>query len=163
MDDGSSWAEYAVLPQVKEFASSSATGVDDIYPIIQRVLAGEPASPMHFAITPIGGSRMIASVGSHTISPINGTAEVTYDVAPSHWNHGIATAACTAACRWGFEVKGWNRIQATTLVPHRRSQRVLEPCGFRREGILRSFRLVRGQPAHYGLYSVLPGELRPAA
>jgi RimJ/RimL family protein N-acetyltransferase len=121
MDDAGAWAEYAVLPEVKEFTSFSASTVDDICPIIQRVLADEPASPVHFAIVPLGGTRMIASVGFHTISPLNGTAEIPYDVAPSHWNRGIATAACKAASLWGFEVKRWNRIQATTLLPHVRS------------------------------------------
>lgn len=163
MEDVDAWAAYALLPEVKEFTSSTVESVDDIRPIVQRVLAAEPASPIHFAIVPAGSAEMIASVGFHTISPINGTAEITYDVAPSHWNRGIATAACRAASLWGFESKGWHRIQATTLLPHARSQRVLERCGFKREGIVRSYRLVRGGPADYWLYSVLPGEVTGAA
>jgi RimJ/RimL family protein N-acetyltransferase len=106
---------------------------------------------------------MVASVGFHTISQLNGTAEITYDVAPPFWNRGIATAACSAASRWGFEVKRWHRIQATTVLLHARSQRVLERCGYRREGIVRNFRLVRGLPTDYWLYSVLPGEVHGAA
>jgi RimJ/RimL family protein N-acetyltransferase len=42
-------------------------------------------------------------------------------------------------------------------------QRVLERCGFNREGMVRNFRLVRGGPAHYWLYSLLPGDLNRAA
>lgn len=64
-DDASSRIAYALLPQVKEFTSPSATGADDIYSIFQRLLAGKPAPPIHFAIAPMGGNRMIANVGVH--------------------------------------------------------------------------------------------------
>jgi len=101
----------------------------------------------------------VATVGFHTISALNGTAEVTYDVAPAHWGRGIASAACRAATLWGFEAKGWHRVQATTVLPHVRSQRVLERCGFRREGLVRHFRRVRGVPTDYWLYSAIPGEV----
>jgi RimJ/RimL family protein N-acetyltransferase len=158
-EDAEAWASYALLPEVQEFTSSTARSIDDIRPILQRVLAAEPTSPIHFAIIPARQSTMVASVGFHTISPVNGTAEITYDVAPTYWSKGIATAACRAAAHWGFAVMGWNRIQATTVLSHARSQRVLERCGFRREGIVRNFRVVRGQPTDYLLYSLLPGEL----
>jgi RimJ/RimL family protein N-acetyltransferase len=73
---------------------------------------------------------------------------------------GVATAACQAATVWAFDVAGWYRAQATTLVPNLRSQRVLEKCGFVREGLVRNFRIVRGRPADYWLYSAIPGDVR---
>jgi [ribosomal protein S5]-alanine N-acetyltransferase len=163
LEDADAWARYALLPEVKEFTSSTATTVDDIRAIIHRVLTAEASSPVHFAIVPDGSESMVASVGFHTISPLNGTAEITYDVAPSYWNRGIAKAACRAASSWGFKAKGWHRIQATTVLQHARSQRVLERCGYKREGIVRNFRLVRDLPTDYWLYSVLPGEVASAA
>jgi len=105
----------------------------------------------------------VATVGFHTVSLQNGTAEVTYDVAPSHWGKGIATAACRAATAWAFDVVGWHRVQATTVLPNLRSQRVLEKCGFKREGQVRNFRLVCGQPADYWLFSAIPGEVKSTA
>lgn len=162
LDDAQDWAAYAVLPEVKALTSSQVATADDLHPIIQRVLAGEPASPIHFVIRDPATSALVGTVGFHSLSPANGTAEITYDVAPAHWGQGVATAACRAAAQWGFAVKGWHRIQATTLVPHLRSQRVLEKVGFTREGLVRNFRVVRGTPSHYWLYAVLPGELTPA-
>ena len=158
-EDAADWARYACLPEVKRFTSSTASTVADVAAVIDRTLAGEAASPIHFALVPEGETALVATVGFHTVSPLNGTAEITYDVAPSHWGRGIASAACRAATRWAFDVKGWHRVQATTLLPHRRSQQVLERCGFRREGLLRAFRVVRGQPADYWLYAALPGDL----
>jgi ribosomal-protein-alanine N-acetyltransferase len=163
LEDAPSWARYACLPEVKEHTSSTATTVEDVAAVIRRTLAGEPGSPIHFVLTLPGSEAVVATVGFHTVSALFGTAEITYDVAPSHWGRGIATAACAAAARWGFEARGWHRIQATTLLAHARSQRVLERCGFQREGLVRNFRVVRGAPADYWLYAVLPGEARDAA
>lgn len=163
MEDAAAWARYALLPEVKQFTSSTESSVQDVQAVIQRVLAGEPTSPIHFALVPDGETDLVATVGFHTISPRNGTAEITYDVAPHRWGKGVATAACAAAVRWGFETKAWHRIQATTLLANERSQRVLQRCGFQREGLLRSFRVVRGVPAGYWMYSVLPGELTSQA
>jgi RimJ/RimL family protein N-acetyltransferase len=85
-----------------------------------------------------------------------------YDVTPSHWGKGIATAVCRAATLWGFDVRGWHRNQGTVVLANFASQRVLERCGFQREGLLRNFRLVGGQSTDYRLYSAIPGELRSA-
>ncbi len=157
LDDAASWASYICLPEVKLHTSSTASSVADVQVEIQRTLAGEAQSPLRFVLLQ-GSETVVATVGFHTISAAFGTAEITYDVAPSHWGQGIATAACRAATRWGFEVKGWHRIQATTVLPNLRSQRVLERCGFQREGRVRNLRLVRGVPTDYWLYSVIPGE-----
>lgn len=163
MADAEAWARYEVLPEVKEFTSSTTSSVSDVEAHIRRVLAREAASPVHFAVTRPSGTELIATVGFHTISALNRTAEVTYDVAPSHWGQGIASAICRAACSWGFQVRGWHRIQATTVPAHQRSQRVLLRCGFKQEGVVRNFRIIKGRPADYLLYSVIPGELASEA
>ena len=159
LDDAASWAAYVCLPEVRQHTSSTATTVEEVRAEIERTLVGEPNTPIRFVLLPEGSKTVVATAGFHTISATFGTAEVTYDVAPSHWGMGIATAACGAVTRWGFEVKGWHRVQATTVLPNVRSQRVLERCGFKREGLLRNFRLVRGTPTDYWLYSAIPGEV----
>jgi [ribosomal protein S5]-alanine N-acetyltransferase len=155
--DAEDWTAYAVLPEVMRHTSSSVRGVADVLAIIQRTLSGEPGAPAHFTLrTPAG--RLAGTVGFHTISPLNRTAEVTYDVHPGFWGQGLATAACAEAVRWGFEQRGWLRIQATTLEPHLASQRVLAKCGFAYEGRLRHYRLVRGEPRDYLLFARLAGD-----
>ena len=39
----------------------------------------------------------------------------------------------------GFALMGLNRVEATTHVENRQSQRVLEKLGFQREGVLRAY------------------------
>jgi [ribosomal protein S5]-alanine N-acetyltransferase len=156
--DAELWAAYACLPQVREHTSSTEATVEDIRATIQRMVVREPGSPIHFVIIPREGEDLVATVGFHSISLINWTAEITYDVSPDHWGRGIATAACRAASAWGFRVHGWHRIQATTLQSNVASQRVLERSGYQREGRVRNFRVVRGRPVDYWLYSILPQE-----
>jgi RimJ/RimL family protein N-acetyltransferase len=156
-EDAADWTAYAIRPEVQRLTSSTVAGVDDVMAIIQRTRTGEPAAPVHFALrTPAG--RLAGTVGFHTVSPLNRTAEVTYDVHPDFWGRGLATAACRAAVAWGFAERGWVRVQASTLEAHGASQRVLARCSFRFEGRLRHFRIVRGEPRDYLMFARLPGD-----
>ena len=161
--DAQAWADYVCLPAVMQHTSSTAQTVDDVRPIIERCLQGKPESPLRFGLWTEGNGQLLGTVGFHSISALNATAEISYDIAPSHWGRGLATAACGAATRWGFERRGWQRIQATTLPANAASQRVLARCGYRREGLLRNFRIVRGQAADYWMFAIVPGDLGATA
>jgi [ribosomal protein S5]-alanine N-acetyltransferase len=163
LGDAQAWADYVCLPEVMQHTSSTAQSVDDVMPIILRCLQGTPESPIRFGLWPAGSDRLVGTVGFHTISALNATSEITYDIAPSHWGQGIASAACGAATAWGFETRGWHRIQATTLLANVASQRVLARCGYQREGLLRHFRVVRGQPADYWMFSAIPQDFNTTA
>lgn len=86
---------------------------------------------------------------------MNRTAEIAYDLCPSHWGKGIARAACASVTAWSFGHYGFVRVQGTVLKSNARSARVLIACGYRHEGLLRSYRIVRGAPADFALYSRL--------
>jgi len=156
ISDAAEWAEYAVLPEVNRFTSTVTQSAADIVPIIERTLSGDPNAPVLFAVREQNSRQFVASVGFHTVSSLNRTAEVTYTVRPEFWGKGLATAACAAAVRWAFEHQQWLRVQATTLEEHVASQRVLLKCGFEFEGKLRNFRIVRGEPRDYLLYACIP-------
>jgi len=159
LEDAASWASYACLPEVKVHTSSTASTVQDVRAEIERTLVSAANTPIRFVILRQHSESLVGTVGFHTISAAFGTAEITYDIEPSQWGKGIAKTACTAAALWGFEAKAWHRIQATTVLSNVRSQRVLERCGFQKEGLARNLRLVRGAPTDYWLYSAIPGEV----
>ncbi|MCX2864667.1 GNAT family protein [Paucibacter sp. PLA-PC-4] len=160
-NDAQVWTAYACLPEVKLHTSSTAASVDDIRRKIDKTLSGDVAAPIRLAIVKAAGAaELVAPVGFLTISPLNGTAEVTYDVTPAHWRQSIASAACRAATLWGFAQRGWHRIQATSVLPNIGSQKMLERCGFPREGLLRNFRLVRGQQTDFWMYAAMPGDIK---
>ena len=47
------------------------------------------------------------------------------------------------------------RVQGTVLETNVGSARVLQKCRYRHEGLLRSFRMVRGIPGNFQLYARL--------
>ena len=65
-----------------------------------------------------------------------------------------------------FEHTSWNVLSPEALLPfawdpaldspdrlNERSRRVLERCGFRKEGLLRSYRMVGGTPRDFFMYA----------
>ncbi|MBT9503218.1 MAG: GNAT family N-acetyltransferase [Burkholderiaceae bacterium] len=154
--DADDWAAFALLPEMLRLTSSTAASVDDLRMMIERTLSDDPNAPLLFALREPVSGLLLATFGFHTVSALNKTAEVTYSVRPERWSKGLATAICRAALRWAFEVRGWVRVQATTLQAHAASQRVLAKCGFELEGRLRNFRLVRGEPSDFLLYARVP-------
>ncbi|MQM14340.1 hypothetical protein Taro_047271, partial [Colocasia esculenta] len=73
-------------------------------------------------------------------------AEVSYGLARRCWGRGVATAAVKMAAAELFEE--WphlERLEGLAAVENVASQRVLEKAGFRREGVLRSYRFTKGK------------------
>lgn len=155
--DASEWAEFAALPDMNRFVSAPVTSEADLVAMIERTLSPEPSAPVHFVVREASSTQMVASIGFHTVSALNRTAEVTFSVRPERWGQGLATAACMAATRWAFRQRGWVRVQGTALEENAASQRVLLKSGFEFEGRLRNFRIVRGEPRDYMLYAQVPG------
>ena len=65
LEDAEDWASYACLPEVKEHTSSTAATADDVRAVIQRTLAGEQGSPIHFVLLPEGRQTIVGTVGFH--------------------------------------------------------------------------------------------------
>jgi [ribosomal protein S5]-alanine N-acetyltransferase len=57
--------------------------------------------------------------------------EVLYGVAPDHWTKGLATEAARGMIRYGFDVLGFARIEASTDAANTASVRVMERAGMR--------------------------------
>jgi ribosomal-protein-alanine N-acetyltransferase len=66
--------------------------------------------------------------------------------------------AVTAVLQWIFQQDLVNRVHAYVRVDNRRSERLLESSGFVREGCLRSYRVCRGHPHDFYVYSLLRSE-----
>ena len=92
-----------------------------------------------------GGSRIEYGgrfAGHVTIAPQNGwrshVGEIGYWIGRRYWGKGIATAALAAMSEYGFMALGLKKLRATVLAPNVASMRVLEKCGYVREGVLKS-------------------------
>ena len=63
------------------------------------------------------------------------SAEIGYFIGEPYWNKGIITTAVKLICDYGFDQLGIIRIQTGIFEYNHASQRVLEKCGFVREGV----------------------------
>ena len=63
--------------------------------------------------------------------------KVGYRVAPSEWNRGVCTEALRRVIDFIFDETPLDRLETTADVRNTGSNRVLEKCGFRREGTVR--------------------------
>jgi [ribosomal protein S5]-alanine N-acetyltransferase len=146
------WYRILRQPAVYEHTSWNLTGPEDL---LHYLTAPSENSAVRFALARRDSDALIGTIGFHSVSMINRTAELAYDLAPEYWGMGIARAACNAVCAWALGPMGLVRVQATTLIANTRSIRVLEACGFAHEGLLRRYRMVRGTPGDFNLYSKL--------
>ena len=68
------------------------------------------------------------------------SGEFGYSLAKAHWGRGLMAEAARAVFDWGFAERGLHRISSNADVRNRRSWRVMEKLGMRREGLFRSHR-----------------------
>jgi ribosomal-protein-alanine N-acetyltransferase len=108
-----------------------------------------------WAVTRSGSSELIGTCGFHRIDPKHQVAELGYEIAPAWWGHGFATAAIGAALGWAFTMSPIRRVEAVAWVGNAASIGALEKCSFRREGLLRQYRICRGEPRDFYMYSRL--------
>ena len=66
----------------------------------------------------------------------DGIAEIGYGILEEHQRQGYATEAVRAACRWVFQHEEVKSLEAETDAGNAASQRVLQKCGFRPNGII---------------------------
>ncbi|MFC6299714.1 GNAT family N-acetyltransferase [Pseudomonas sp. CCM 7893] len=148
-------AWYAYLSQVEviQHTSWNLNTQEDLLPLFDAIDSMCPTSIRRLAI--IDGPDLIGTIGLHTVSDVNRSAEIAYDLAPAYWGKGITSSVCAAVTQWAFLEYGLVRIQGSVLESNLGSANVLRNCGFQYEGKLRAFRMVRGRPGNFDLYARL--------
>lgn len=88
-----------------------------------------------------------------------GSGELGYWLVPRARGRGIGSRAVGLLGRWAVGDGGLARLEAYVIPDNVASQRVLEKCGFRREGLLRSYLSYDGTRFDAFLYALLPSDL----
>ncbi|AJC21791.1 GNAT family N-acetyltransferase [Pandoraea pulmonicola] len=156
--DLDAWYAYLRLPSVVEHTSWNLNAAEDLLPMFESLASDAAESIRRLAVMDVASNTLIGTVGFHSVSATNRSAEIAYDLSPSHWGKGIAKAICAAMTHWAFDANGWVRIQGVTLESNLRSAAVLRACGYRQEGCLRAYRMVRGVPGNFHVFSRLPSD-----
>ncbi len=161
--DAPAWYAYLSDPAVTRLTSYDVTSVETVARFIAAYEAGYVERRSNrWAIADKASDLLIGTCGFYSWDTPNARAELGYDLAKAYWGRGIMTEAVRAAVRWAFEQLHVNRIQATVMVGNAGSARVLEKCGFRREGTLRAYKICRGEPRDFWMYAHLSKEYAPA-
>lgn len=153
--DLDAWFSYLQIPEVVEHTSWNLHSRDDLLPLFLGYESNTATSPRRLAIVDQGSAELAGTIGFHTISDVNQSAEITYDLSPAYWGHGIASAVCDRVTHWSFTNYGFVRVQATVLDTNARSERVLGRCRYNYEGLLRAYRMVRGRTGDFKMFARL--------
>jgi [ribosomal protein S5]-alanine N-acetyltransferase len=149
------WYAYLSLPTVVEHTSWNLRGPNDLQALYDSCESQAPESPCRLAIVDEEANRLIGTIGFHAISDVNRSGELAFDFAPDYWGRGIGSAMCRTVTQWSYLALNFVRVQATVLQTNLASERVLHKCGFTYEGLLRGYRMVRGSPGDFKMYSRL--------
>jgi RimJ/RimL family protein N-acetyltransferase len=118
----------------------------------------EEGTGLSLLIVDVDAGRLLGSIGAE-VHPERARADIGYWVAREARGRRVASRAVVLLGRWMFEELELARLQIHTETENVASQRVAETAGFTREGILRSYELVRGRQIDVVMFSALPGDL----
>jgi RimJ/RimL family protein N-acetyltransferase len=90
--------------------------------------------------------------------PKDDCLEIGYALLPSERKKGYCTEAVKTIVDFLFLSRDVVRIQAYTDIGNIASQKVLNKANFKKEGVLRKFRFIRGEWKDYAVFSVLRDE-----
>lgn len=86
-------------------------------------------------------------------------ANLGYDLKPKYWNQGITTEAIKVVSEYGFRTLQINRIEAEVMPGNISSEKVLYKCGFKNEGLLRSWMYWNMRYWDMNMFSILKSDL----
>ncbi len=92
------------------------------------------------------------------LHPLGKLLEIGYVIAPNERGKGYCTEAVRLILDYLFLSRSAQRIQASTHIDNKASQRVLEKVGFQREGVMRKALFNKGSWKDGVLYSILREE-----
>ena len=113
---------------------------------------------LSFLITERASGRVLGAIGLKRF-PDRGAAEVGYWLAADARGHGHVSRAVRLVAAWALGDLGFSRLELFTEPENVPSQRVAARCGFRQEGVLRSYLQIGDRRADVLMFSLLPGEL----
>lgn len=158
-DDAALVASVASDPLIPLITTVPASG-DDIEVAAylarqhQRLADGTGYS---FAVADVVTDEAVGSIGLWTERIDEGRASTGYWIAARHRRHGYARAALLALTRWAVTLDGVARLELYVEPWNEASWRSAEACGYRREGLLRSWQLVGDERKDMFVYSIVPG------
>jgi RimJ/RimL family protein N-acetyltransferase len=121
----------------------------------ERLSRGEAAP---FAVVDADSGEFLGSVEVTLLDRRSGRGEIGYWVASQARRRGVAVRAVQLLSAWAFEDLGLERLELLIEPENEPSQRVAEAAGFMREGLLRSYRPMKGRRPDFIVFSLLASD-----
>ncbi|HEU5483495.1 MAG TPA: GNAT family N-acetyltransferase [Microlunatus sp.] len=126
-------------PEVQRFNSEPHTSVAESVDLIREIRREHTeGTGMGWVATLTTSGRAIGLVGFSGWDRFHRRAEVGYDLARDLWGRGLAREALRSVVEFGFTRMDLHRVEAATIADNHASVRLLERCGFVREGTRRA-------------------------
>jgi len=147
---------YMTKPEVAKYLSDDDTP-KDLMSAMQEVSYWANLfnykNSFYWAIALADSNKLIGTCGFHNWSKCHRRAEISYDLDSMYWNKGITTKAINAIIDFGYRVMKLQRLQAVAAIDNISSIRVLEKTGFKVEGILEQYGVLKGEVKDFYMYS----------
>lgn len=128
-------------------------GKTDKNPELLFAAAPKPSKSFHWGIARKDSDEVVGELWVYLIEN-DRMGKVAFRVAPSEGGRGCATEALSAAIDFCFAETELKRLWTDVDIRNAASVRVLEKCGFRREGLIREGKMVSTYCDYY-LYGLL--------
>ncbi len=139
---------YIGRPKAKEKS-------DSIELIERNIQDLKENTSISWAISLKDDHTLIGTIGYYRIKLEHHRGEVGYALHPDHWGKGIMCEALNAVTEVGFQQFGFHSIEGVTDPLNHASNRLLQRCGFIREGILKENYFWNGKFLDSAVYSKL--------
>ena len=154
---------YGSDPEVARFMVWGPNTPEETRAFLDRALEDLrhwPRPSVNAAVVLADSGRLIGSAELRVKDPENLTGEFGYCFHRDAWGQGYGPEAALALIRQGFDEMGLHRITATCDVRNRKSWRVMEKLGMRREATFRKDVRVKRRWRDTYLYAMLREEWR---
>lgn len=144
-------------PEVSRYQSWDGFTEDEGRHFLEYMAGRQPGDPgwFQFALEERETGRFIGDCGLNVAEENGRQAQIGYTIAPRYWNCGFASEAVAALVAYGFASFPFHRITASVDPRNIASCRVLEKCGFVREGLFRQSEWFKGEWADDAVYARL--------
>lgn len=153
--------KYASDPEVSKYMDWGPNSIRETKDFIREAISSakeKPRRAYELSIEYKLVNKVIGGIGLSIKDLSYSTAMLGYALNKDYWSKGIVSEASKEMLRFAFSDLDLHRVYATTDSKNLGSQRVLEKCGFRKEGHMVEDINVKGAWRDTFLYAILKRE-----
>ena len=136
----------------RPLAKTTEDALMHIATIEEKIILNEG---INWGITLNDNSKLLGIIGYYRMQPENYRAEIGYILLPEFHGRGIITEAVNRLISYGFNDLKLHSIEAIIDPENLASEKVLQKCGFTKEGHLRECQFYEGKFIDKVIYSLL--------